>query len=127
MQVARFPVGVNTGNNITDILTTIITQRSKMSGGSRWLAAGGSGQSVGAEGSEGCHRRAGGAAGYEVAEAVRKEESTFVDLRSAAEDVHNLARLEPINKVGELDLRQQGLLTDTAFILTAQRELLRPH
>jgi len=45
---------------------------------------------------------------------VRKEESKFVDLRSAAEDVHKLARLEPMNKVGELDLRQQGLLTDTA-------------
>jgi len=85
-----------------------------MSGGSRWSAAGGSGQSV-------------GAAGHEVAEAVRKEESKFVDLRSEAEDVHNLARLEPINKVSELDLRQQGLLTDTAFILTAQRELPSPH
>jgi len=32
-----------------------------------------------------------------------------------------------MNKVGELDLRQQGLLTDTAIILTAQRELPRPH
>jgi len=49
-----------------------------------------------------------------AAEAVRKEESKFVDLRSEAMDVHNLARLEPMNKVGELDLRQQGLLTDTA-------------
>jgi len=62
-----------------------------------------------------------------VAEAVRKEESKFVDLRSEAEDVHNLARLEPINKVGDLALRQQGLLTDTAFILTAKREIPRPH
>ncbi len=33
-------------------------------------------------------------------------------LRSVAEDVNSLARLESMNKVGELDLRQQGLLPD---------------
>ena len=38
-------------------------------------------------------------------------------LRSAAEDVNSLARLEPMDKVGELDLRKQGLLTDTALLL----------
>ena len=31
----------------------------------------------------------------------------------AAGDVNSLARLEPMKRVGELDLRQQGLLTDT--------------
>jgi hypothetical protein len=38
-------------------------------------------------------------------------------LRRAAADVNSLARLEPMNKVGELDLRQQGLLTDTYLSL----------
>ena len=36
-------------------------------------------------------------------------------LRSAAEDVNSLARLEPMGRVGELDLQQQELLTDTYF------------
>ena len=47
---------------------------------------------------------------------MRKAESKSVDLRRAAEDVNSLARLERMDQVGELDLRQQGLLTDTAFI-----------
>ena len=50
---------------------------------------------------------------------MRKAESKFVDLRSAAKDVHNLARLERIDKVGELADACSRLLTDTAFILTA--------
>ena len=37
-------------------------------------------------------------------------------LRRTAADVNSLARLEPMNQVGELDLRQQVLLTDTAFV-----------
>ena len=44
----------------TDIITTNITHSSTMSGGSRLSAVGGSVQSGGAEGSEGCNRRAGG-------------------------------------------------------------------
>ena len=48
----------------------------------------------------------------QAAEAVRKEESKFVDLRSEAEDVHNLARLEPINKVGELAIMERSAVTD---------------
>jgi hypothetical protein len=47
-----------------------------------------------------------------VAEAVRKEESKFVDLRSEANDVHNLARLEPMNRVGELAVIQRSGITD---------------
>jgi len=43
---------------------------------------------------------------------VRKEDSKFVDLRSAAEDVHNLARLERINMVGELAVMQRSGITD---------------
>ena len=56
-----------------------------------------------------------GAAGCEAAEAVRKAESKSVDFRREAADVNSLARLERMNRVGELDLRQQGLLTDTDF------------
>ncbi len=47
-----------------------ITHGSTMSGASRWKCAGGSGQSGGAEGSGGCHRRAGGTAGGEAADDV---------------------------------------------------------
>lgn len=54
----------------------------------------------------------GQATGMPVAEAVRKEESMFVDLRSEAEDVHNLARLEPIDKVGELAVMERSAVTD---------------
>ena len=56
--------------------------------------------------------RAGKAAGSEATEAVRRRKQVC-GLRSAAEDVNSLARLEPMGRVGELDLRQRGLLTDT--------------
>lgn len=36
-----------------------------------------------------------------------------MDLGHEADNVHSLARLEPMRRVGELGLRQQGLLTDT--------------
>lgn len=37
-------------------------------------------------------------------------------LRSAAEDVNSLARLEPMDKVGGLDATCGGQSTDTAFL-----------
>ena len=40
-----------------------------------------------------------------VAEAVRKAQSKSVDLRRAAADANSLARLERIERGGELDLR----------------------
>ena len=39
--------------------------------------------------------------------------------RRSAEDINSLARLEPMNKVGEMTDACGRLLTDTAFILTA--------
>ena len=38
----------------------------------------------------------------------------------AAGDVNSLARQEPIKRVGELDLRHQGLLTDTYLFLATK-------
>ena len=52
----------------------------------------------------------------EAAEAVRKAESKSANLRRVAADVNSLVSSKPMVHVGELDLRQQGLLTDTTFL-----------
>ena len=64
-------------------------------------------------------RRAGGRGKPQAAKQPRQcgRRKQVCGLRSAAEDVNSLARLEPMDKVGELDLRKQGLLTDTALLL----------
>ena len=70
MPVLLVALALNASVTDTDVVTADITHSSTMSGGSRLSAAGGSGQSGGAEGSEGCHCRAGGIAGGEAAEDV---------------------------------------------------------
>lgn len=47
-----------------------------------------------------------------TAEAVRKAESKSLDLRSEAEDVKSLARLERIERVGELAVMESSGITD---------------
>ena len=60
-------------------------------------------------------RRVGGdAAGRETAEAVRKSRQVC-GLRSEAEDVCSLARLEQMYRVGAEVSRSDGLVTDTAL------------
>ena len=83
----------------TSIISNNIHNGSTMSGGSRWSA------SRRAGGRESCRPR------MRPKQCGRRKQ--VCGLRSAAEDVNSLARLEPMRRVGELDLRQQGLLTDT--------------
>ena len=68
-------------------------------------------------------RRAGGdAAGCEASEAVRKSDSKSVVSVAPAKDGHSLARLERINRVGAEVSRSDGLVTDTALIVRAERD-----
>ena len=64
-------------------------------------------------------RRAGGRGKPQAAKQPRQcgRRKQVCGLRRAVDDVNSLARLGPMNKVGELVLRKQGLLTDTALLL----------
>ncbi len=100
--------------NITTLNTnTTITQSGNTGGGSCRYGEGGSGLFGGAVGSGEWLRRAGGqAAGCEAAEAVRKAESKSVTFGSEADKGHSLARLEQIDRVGELAVMERSAVTD---------------